>query len=211
MKRRLLSLGAAVSLVLCLAIAALWVRSASVIDKLFWDRWAQHAVTAYDAEISRKHGYEADVTLRNHQFCLTSSRGTLVFDYLHQSGGYSWDGVKGAGLDRVSVEGPRYGYSRERIGIGSMHYVDYGQEWSGLGFRGGRVDRRATDSLRYWCVPMYVPMVGTALLPLVWLCRRAHRRSRAGCCPRCGYDLRATPDRCPECGAVPEQAAEAAA
>ena len=42
----------------------------------------------------------------------------------------------------------------------------------------------------------------TALIPLALLFRvaRGWKRKRGGLCPFCGYDLRASPNRCPECG-----------
>jgi hypothetical protein len=37
------------------------------------------------------------------------------------------------------------------------------------------------------------------------LLKRRRNRLKRGQCVRCGYDLRATPERCPECGAIPKQ------
>jgi hypothetical protein len=48
-------------------------------------------------------------------------------------------------------------------------------------------------------LPLWLPAVLFAVLPLVRL-SRLRRRLPPGHCAACGYDLRATPDQCPECG-----------
>jgi hypothetical protein len=50
------------------------------------------------------------------------------------------------------------------------------------------------------CVPAPAVLVLVGALPAARVLRRGRRRDPSGMCASCGYDLRATPARCPECG-----------
>ena len=56
-----------------------------------------------------------------------------------------------------------------------------------------------------WSLPVWY-LLAPPIILLAHLARKPVRRyvrSRNGACLVCGYDLRATPQRCPECGTIP--------
>jgi hypothetical protein len=89
--------------------------------------------------------------------------------------------------------------------------------WTSLRFEAVRETTRPhngfTNVRRAFALPLWFVVMATAPAPAIVLRRYLIRlrRPRLGFCPSCGYDLRATPGRCPECGAVPETPPRAAA
>jgi hypothetical protein len=102
---------------------------------------------------------------------------------------------------------------------------DYGRECVVLA-PGGQIDRESPTAafqrahqpgalsalMAFWdiSIPLWMLVILMLMLPLGLSLRaafvrferylRLRRAARRGKCPFCGYDLRATPQRCPECG-----------
>jgi hypothetical protein len=51
-------------------------------------------------------------------------------------------------------------------------------------------------------LPLWCPILLTAVLPVMRVWSTVRARRKRGLCPKCGYDMRATPERCPECGRI---------
>jgi hypothetical protein len=77
---------------------------------------------------------------------------------------------------------------------------------SGYGFQIGK-DPENFATTYILTVPFWFAVMATMALPVIWGGKRLRAKAKmpAGHCSKCGYDLRATPERCPECGMVPSK------
>ncbi|HEY7089309.1 MAG TPA: hypothetical protein VH518_14530 [Tepidisphaeraceae bacterium] len=67
--------------------------------------------------------------------------------------------------------------------------------WTEPDFRGRNMERQRHGVVRNW-----VLLLLSSVAPAFCVIRRLRGSCGVGLCKSCGYDLRATPDRCPECG-----------
>jgi hypothetical protein len=172
--RILLNAATVLSLVLCVATVVLWVRSYSAV----------HGVQRVDgmsicgAEVSRG---ELGVWLfRRFNPRIGQSSGEIVPEWTWSCGG-SYYAVEALTFI-PDAHPPVAGFSFGRIVVKDA----------------------ASQTVIFAPIPFVVAMF--AVLPLATVALRVRRRRlrtarRVMClCPGCGYDCRATPDGCPECG-----------
>ena len=178
MTRRAFTVLTALSLVLCVGIVALWVRSYWAVDRfqhatgrfetLLWSKAGQFGVTrsyAGEAGVATKAGWEMDAVP-------AVERGGVAFPQGHE-------------------------FRYRAIGFELSSYRPTARASWVPGMHGSKT--------RFWvvAVPHWFAAAALALSPALWLqrWRRERRAARIGHCPRCGYDLTANVSgTCPECG-----------
>jgi hypothetical protein len=174
MKYRLFTIFTAVSFGVWVAATVFWVRSFFIQDNFAWRRpW--------------------------HCFYFSSGGGQFRFEHTRPDPNWpdSYWPITDPGFEHSTdqVDGPVQLGQRMP---GSRQYFRGFGFWLVTGERWG-------DYHHALFVPAWFVSALTLVLPGVAGLRMIRSRKITGAqiCRRCGYDLRATPERCPECGVVP--------
>lgn len=179
------------SALLCAVVIALWVRSYRVVDLVTWDTVARGGFLV-------------------RQTTLYAHRGAAVYACTRH------DIIAAAGAEQrvrnLTVE--HRPFNPDFVPTYRNYWEDEGlirvRRFRALGFEVVpdalfRHDKKETIRESFVLVPLSALALALAILPVRYGVAAHLRRSRErkGRCRHCGYDLRATPDRCPECGTAP--------
>jgi hypothetical protein len=183
MLRRLFALVSALSLLLCVAATAMWVRGYWAGDAWFYT-WAKPAANSNPEQVDLDGWY----------FGSASGGCALVFDHTR---------YERTDYEAIAHDLPRPGFRYDRFEAPAPT-----RPRRGLGFFFERIVMKgpAPETVIRACAPGWAIVVATMMLPAFGLWRYLRCGDRTGLCTTCGYDLRATPDRCPECGTITDRA-----
>ena len=199
MLRRLFTLASALSLVLFVGTAVLWVRSYWVADTFIrtLTRYLPNGVS--DPDDPEHLGARALASIRS----ITFDRGHAIVRLQYRDEYLDRDSFLSLPKDSF---GAHYAWQSEPPSID--HHLHFWTIYWWSGFSEDAVTLFTPPPHRETDIgfPLWMVAAIFAVLPL----RRVvvtlqSRRPGADTCTACGYDLRATVDRCPECGHVPEK------
>ena len=194
MKRRHLNFSAGASLLLCIATAAVWTGSYWLIFNIDRARVVNRtgAIPLSDwREDSMSCGWGSIAVVTT--TTANDNPASAPIPGIHFR------------LERIQPN-----WTKPPVGSGTtvMNRLGFAR-WNGVGIKS--INGVPINGFsQHWIttnLPTWLPLALSMALPANWLydhLRRRHR-GRSGVCEVCGYDLRATPDRCPECGSVPEK------
>jgi hypothetical protein len=147
-------------------------------------------------------GHQGVLFYLSHDVTLTARQARLLDPKLKNGVSTPWE----------SYWNSRHAYPKNFPGRSFLQLPEASRPWERLGVyvrydRAGTLGTGIPGRVLTVGVPCWLLAVATLALPAVVVRRqfkawRARRRARAMLCPTCGYDLRATPERCPECGAT---------
>lgn len=184
MIRRLFTIASALSLLICVATGVFWERSFPDGDGL--------------SERDAKGRF----WIQSHKGMFHLAWANVLYAHAYDGGGHPFTYYDGPIYPIPDI----YGAPWAKRWHWGKAYFDHAGVRYGTGERGG--------AFEYWvAAPCWMVAAATSLLPILSVIRflKRRRRLQTGCCTHCGYDLRASKDRCPECGTLIPQKTEAAA
>jgi len=184
--RTLLNTAAALSFLLGVAAAALWVRSHFVIDD--FQRFGVIEGRLRERRVLSCVG--AVAWAQDGPYVSSFREGLRVGEWRHRQ--YRTGGLSDG--DTPAVFFVHQATRSQKAGF----VLHLGSQDDGTWY--ATFMPNALVGLPYWTIALAFAALPAAQVRRLLRALRARRRRAEGRCPACGYDLRASPDRCPECG-----------
>jgi hypothetical protein len=196
--RILLAACAILSLLLLIALTCLWVRGYSRCDTLSRSNATALPLTDAARAFAKQRNYDPTFIAHHSGSFVTSVQGRLLLFYSARDDVTSrWDEkFREKYVDRPMWKLEQFPPSQFAVHRDTLlHRLGF-EMWE------KQYPGDFHTVQRNWMIPIWLPMLVCLIAPTVWYrrCSRVRHRRKHNLCMRCGYDLRESPQRCPECG-----------